>query len=366
VQGDGAVVDANYDRATNTHTQLDMLPAALADHTFAQLDLGVFATVPEYFVHLVVAAPGVPQSIIAGATVLPPVGPSPDAPPDTSSPPLTPTDDYQYAPPPAPTVALVSGQPHTQYFGTVLSVTSVSVPVVSGSGSIRVGLVSADGRRTDWIGAAPARSGTAMVSVPTPTPASGVVLDALGTTPAAPVEAGTVVLRTAGQGTYRVDGSLRDAVTAPRWLYRGHIGVFALFVQPSAQGRAWVQGASHATAHVVSSTPWGDETFRVTTDRPATLVRSEQFATGWQATVTTVPRTGHGTRRAARVRQHGLIQAVAVPAGTSLVHFTYRPHRVLEGFAASALGFIVLVGLVAWPDVRRRRRGSGARHSAAR
>ena len=58
VQGYGAVVDAKYNRATQTHTQLDMKPAALGDQTFAQLDLGVLATVPEYFVHLVVAAPG--------------------------------------------------------------------------------------------------------------------------------------------------------------------------------------------------------------------------------------------------------------------------------------------------------------------
>ena len=254
----------------------------------------------------------------------------------------------------------------TQYFGTVLSVTSVSVPVASGSGSVRVGLLSADGQRTTWIGATPARSGTVEVAAPAPTAASGVVLEAEGSTPAAPVEIGAVVLRTAGQGTYRVDGALRDAVSSPRWRFRGMIGVFSIFTQASAAGRAWVQGVPHATAHVVSTTPWGDETFRVTTNRPATLVRSEQFATGWQATVTTVPSVGRGVRRATPVHQHGLIQAVAVPAGTSLVHFTYRPHRVLEGFVASAAGFIVLVGLVAWPVVRRRRRGFGARPPTAR
>ena len=59
VQGYGAVVDANYDRATNTHTQLDMNPAALADGTFAHLDLGVLVTVPEYFVHMVDRPAGV-------------------------------------------------------------------------------------------------------------------------------------------------------------------------------------------------------------------------------------------------------------------------------------------------------------------
>jgi hypothetical protein len=96
-------------------------------------------------------------------------------------------------------------------------------------------------------------------------------------------------------------------------------------------------------------------------------VRSEQYATGWQATVMTAAARGGGeSHHAVPVRRHGLIQAVHVPAGTSLVHFTYRPHRVLEGFVASAAGFIVMVGLVAWPVVRRRRRGTGARPAAAR
>jgi len=368
VQGYGAVVDANYDRATGTHTQLSMSPSALGDGTFAQLDLGVLATVPEYFVHVVVAAPGSPHSAVAGTTRVPPVGPVDGAPPDTTAPPPTPTGDYQYAPVPAATVALVSGRARTQYFGTVLSVTSVSVPVHSGSGALRVGLLAPDGGATTWIGSARAGRGTAVVSAPRPTAASGVVLE-VRAAPSALAVVGPAVLRTAGQGTYRVDGSLRDAVTQPRWRYRGMIGTFSIFTQASAAGRAWVTGGGGARAatRVVSSTPWGDETIRVTTSRPATLVRSEQYASGWQATVTTpAAHGGHGAHHAAPVRRQGLIQAVSIPAGTSLVHFTYRPHRVLEGFVASALGFVVLVGLVAWPAVRRRRRAPGAPSSAAR
>ena len=107
-------------------------------------------------------------------------------------------------------------------------------------------------------------------------------------------------------------------------------------------------GAEGATARVVSSTPWGDETIRVvTTARPPP----------WCAPSSTPPVAGHGHRPRARpagaarapcaaVRRHGLIQAVDVPAGTSLVHFTYRPHRVLEGFVISAARLlVVLVGL---------------------
>jgi hypothetical protein len=202
------------------------------------------------------------------------------------------------------------------------------------------------------------------VAAPAPTPASGIVLEAVpgGPVPTAPVEIGAAVVRTAGQGTYRVDGSLRDAVAPGRWRFAGMIGPFCIFTEASATGQAWVENGPPGAARVVSSTPWGDQVIRVTTTRPATLLRSEQFATGWQATVTTVPsHGGPAGHHAVAVRRQGLIQAVAVPAGTSLVHFTYRPHRVLEGFVVSVLGFIALIALVAWPALRRRRRGVGAR-----
>ncbi len=386
VQGYGAVVDASYDRATDTHTQLDMRPSALADGTFAQLDLGVLATVPEYFVHLVGAAPGLPTSIVTGTTRIPPVGPSPHAPVDDTPPPPTSDANYQQSPAPAPTVSLGAGRARTQYFGTVLSVTAVSVPVWSGSGTLRVGLLSPAGTATEWIGTTGARPGTATVRAVAPTEASGIVLEAGAVpapptsgsapgavvpvgpapTPLPPVRIGAAVLRTAGQGTYRVDGSLRDAVSPSRWRYAGMIGPFSLFTEASA-GRAWVEGGRAGAARVVSSTPWGDETIRVTTARPATLVRSEQYATGWQATVTTSARAGaKPVRHAAEVQRHGLIEAVTVPVGTSLVHFTYRPHRVLEGFVISALGFVALIAFVVWPVARRRYRAFGSRRTAAR
>jgi len=178
---------------------------------------------------------------------------------------------------------------------------------------------------------------------------------------------GAAVVRTAGQGTYRVDGSLRDAVAPGRWRFKGMIGRFCVFTQPSAAGRAWVEGKPGGEVRVVSTTPWGDETLKVTAARPTTVIRSEQFATGWQATVMTEAAPGdRPSRHPALVRRAGLLQAVAVPAGTSLVHFTYRPHRVLEGLVFSILGVTALVGLVAWPGLRRRRRGFAARRRAAR
>ena len=63
VQGYGAVVDERYDAETGTHLQLNLTPDGLSGATFAQLDLGLLVTVPQYFIHLVDRPPGFTGSI---------------------------------------------------------------------------------------------------------------------------------------------------------------------------------------------------------------------------------------------------------------------------------------------------------------
>jgi len=171
----------------------------------------------------------------------------------------------------------------------------------------------------------------------------------------APVTVGDALVRTAGQGTYRVDGSLRDIVSPPRWHFVGTDGVFSVFAPTFARGRAWVIGDVSATARVVSDSPWGDETIRVDTQKPATLVRSVQFTSGWQATVTTAGPGSSGSHPAT-VRRLGLVQSVTVGAGVHLVHFTYRPSRATTGLVLSALGVVTVTLLAAGPALVRRRR----------
>jgi hypothetical protein len=174
-----------------------------------------------------------------------------------------------------------------------------------------------------------------------------------------PLTIGAPLVRTAGQGTYRIDGSLRDIVTRPHWHFVAMDGDFGVFACPGARGRAWVSGDRSATAHVVSDSPWGDETIRVATGHRATLVRSVQFSSGWQATVTALQSGGRttGADRAVAVTRQGLVQGVAVPAGVDLVRFTYRPSRAYEGLALSGLGVLLTVLLAVGPVfVRRRRR----------
>ena len=125
VQGYGAVVDAAYDRATDTHEQLNMNSVGVGRR------------------HLRPARPRGPghragvlraprhrraglaqQRRVAGVTADPArAALGRGAPLDTTTPPPTPANDYQYAPPPPATVSLVPGHPRTQYLGTVLSVT---------------------------------------------------------------------------------------------------------------------------------------------------------------------------------------------------------------------------------------------------
>jgi hypothetical protein len=363
VQGYGAVVDQLYDAETGTHLQLNLTPAALSGTTFAQLDLGLLVSVPQYFIHLVDRPPGYTGTITNGDSPLPPVAPDPSAPADTSTPGPTPNGDYVFVSPPSPTATLIPGNARTQYFGTVLSVTAVTVPLpFGGTGSLRVGLVAPDGRTRSWLGPPEPVAGRTELTIHTPARSAGGIVLVAGpgapVTAAVPVTVGAALIRTAGQGTYRVDGSLRDVVTPSRWRFVGRIGLFAVFAQPSARGRAWVTGGAPATAHVVSDAPWGTEIIRVSARSRAVLIRSVQYATGWQATVTPVGADGRtdGPSRSAVVERSGLLQAVTVPAGTDLVRFAYRPSRAFDGLFLSALGVLAIVALVVGPPVVRRRR----------
>jgi len=373
IQGYGALVSGRYETATDTHTQMTLDPASLGDGTYARLDLGVLATVPEYLLHLVVAPPG--GRSVNGGSPLPPVPPDPAAAPDDAPPPPTPASDFQSVGPPPPVTVVAARTPRTWFFGTVLGVRTVTVPGAStaaggGTGSTAagvasLGLVSADGRHTTWVASAPVASdGTAAFDLGHMVLAAGIVVryDGPGSWPVrAPV------VDSAGQGVYRLDGSLAGVLQAPQWRFAGMTGVFPIFVESGAAGRAWVTspGAGEApvagaVASVVSSTPWGEETIRVTTPVDALVVRNVQFATGWQATRTAVVTASGAASGGAAVGvpvvPHGLVQAVRVPAGTSELTFVYRPHRVVEGLVGSTLGLVAIVVLAVGPALVRRRR----------
>jgi hypothetical protein len=284
---------------------------------------------------------------------------------------------FRHAPPPPATSVVVPGTISTRFLGTVLAVTAVEVPVESGPRSrLRVGLLGRDGRVARWLVPTTASriggsAGEVVATIARPVTAAGVVLAA-----SARVEVAAPVVRTAGQGTYRMDGSLATAVSGPRWRYDGRVGIFPVFTTSRAAGRAWLapnQAAAEratprtgtttapgaaGTVRVVSAQPWGTETLRVSAPRSEVVVRSVAYDPGWRATVTSggasagAPPTGHGVI----VHRAGVLQSVTVPAGTSTVTFTYRPRSASEGLVLSGLGVAAVAGLLAWPLRRRRPR----------
>jgi hypothetical protein len=112
-------------------------------------------------------------------------------------------------------------------------------------------------------------------------------------------------------------------------------------------------GVSNGSARYAELTP---EHVRIAvTNRggPALVVIRNPFDRNWAATVDGRPQ---------RVLQTDyLMQGVAVPHGTHIVELAYRDRAIGQGVAASAGGWLVLLGLTAWLWRRERRGRQGRR-----
>ncbi len=87
------------------------------------------------------------------------------------------------------------------------------------------------------------------------------------------------------------------------------------------------------------------------------LVLLDSFSDGWRATA--------DGRPAIIVRANGLFRAVRLTPGSHVVEFLYRPRAFVIGAAGSAAALAVVVGLLAWPTIHRRRQGILSRLRAA-
>jgi len=89
----------------------------------------------------------------------------------------------------------------------------------------------------------------------------------------------------------------------------------------------------------------------ITSEAPATIVRSVADIPGWSATGKHDGRSG-----AILLRRDGLVQSFPVPEGTTLVTFAYAAPGLGTGLAASGLGItaMILLGLAAIALSRRR------------
>jgi hypothetical protein len=314
VQGYGSIVSGHYDDVTGTHALSSLDPCALARGVFVQLRLATVLVRPHALIR-----PVVPHI-------------APHAPPACAG---------------APSAGTPSAR--TFYFGEDLTLASVelvgsarafpSVAVVSASDTTRNPAERVVKTPTGW-----------SVRFAVPQLAAGIVVHG----PARAIADTSSVTATSGI-RYALTGSFQDALGQSSWHFRGLWGGYARFETTKLAPRVAVRGVPSASAHRVSTTPWGTETDSVDTPVSATVVRSEAYLAGWR--VRAVP-AGGGPALTLRVFPVGLVQGVRVPAGRWTLTFNYWPSGLSLGGIASVLG---VVGVLAVTGVRlrRRRRRSG-------
>lgn len=331
-QGYASLVSNEYFQATGTHAQQTLDPKTLLGPTWDDLDVHVLLSLPSYFV--------------------------------------TPVTPSQVGTTSNTRTRLTSGTTHTWYFGGMLSLSHGDIPVtgVSAGAAVQMGVVTASGS-VRWLPQAvlqrnASHQGTSVrFSLPTPTPAAGVVLR---TAPGTTLTALVPEVHTAQDGDVLLNGPLANTVTPPHWQYTGTLESFGVF-RNTQRGQLWTvprgsdgtssDGSGSTDVRVVSSGIDGTERITVRTDRPIWLVRSEAAAPGWKATIQPI---GSSSSSATPVVTSGVIQKVAVPAGDYEITFRYEPTNALVGIALSAVGGVTLIGIgiVSFFSWRRRRSSS--------
>lgn len=314
IQGYGSVVSAAYNTATASHTQDSLAVSALGDGVADELDLRVLAAPPSAF-----------------------LAPTPTA---------------------GSSLGLPAGTTVTVFLGTPLRVSGVGLPGFAGShGRVAVSLLSPTGR----VRALGEVAIGARLAVTPPERAVALRLrDVTG------LAEGLldVTVDSPGLPPLVVTGGLGTALGEAGWRYAGVDDGFAVFRNPHARGPFWLAGdpvgqSRPASLTVLPGPTWAAPRVRVDTARPTTLVWSESYAPGWTATLRRLgparPGAAGPATRSVAVTRRGLLDAIAVPAGTWLVRLSYTPAPVRLGGRLSLVGLVGLAVLATAPPLRRRR-----------
>jgi hypothetical protein len=350
-QGYTALTGANYYNATGAHYQEDLDPATLAGSTWDDLNVSTLLSLPGYFV--------TPVTTDGSGSATPSTIPFPAHPKSYNSSPVPTATSFRLAPEAV----------RRWYFGGLLTVRSFTVPVLTGSpGALKVGLVTATGG-VKWLAPSAVGDGnrrSVLVDLASPVSAGGVVVEARG----AGSEVGVPTVSTGQAGLVALDGRMQYGVTSPHWVFTGTLGPFGVFHNTEAGGWAEVRSPDGGPPPAGSTVKAGDTgengRLRITvhTTGSALLVRSEAWSSGWRATVQrrgSSPGSGATTTYRTPVLQHGVVQAVAIPAaGTYVVTFSYLNSTAVIGLlvssmTAAALLLFAVVTMVG--AVRRRRAG---------
>ena len=315
VQGYGSLTWGAYADATGTHGQNRAAPAAFATDVFDSLDVRALLVLPWAFrTDVTPANPGL--------------------------------------------VPLAASALTTRYFGGTVDVTSIELSTyfgvprsVLGSDAAAVRLLGGKGQRAPTrvvvdTNRATAYFGRGLASV-------GLTLAGAGGGPTALA----VAVTTAKGAVFSPTGLLAADVTPPHWRITGSIGAYELLTDTRAFGPLTAFSPSGekrvaAAIRVVSSSPWTPtETVAVDAAHPVLLVRSVADLPGWHATVTEGGRVVPAT-----LQRNGVVQAVELPAGRSLVTFEYSPPGLRTALALAALGCALLVALLVADVALGRRR----------
>jgi hypothetical protein len=359
-QGYTALTDANYYDATGAHYQEDLDPATLAGSIWDDLNVSTLLSLPGYFVTPVTTDS---SGSTASSTI-----PFPPHPTSYNSSPVPTATSFRLTPEAA----------RRWYFGGLLTVRSLTVPVLADASGLKVGLVTPNGGLR-WV------SSTEMgdrdhrsvrVDLARPVQAGGVVIEAAG---AASSEVGVPTVSTEEAGDVALNGRMQDGVTAPHWVFTGTLGPFGVFHNTDARGWAEVRSPDGGPPPAGSMVKAGDTgengRLRITVHAtgPALLVRSEAWSSGWRATVQkrgSSSGSGASTARRTPVLQHGVVQAVAIPgAGTYVVTFSYLTSTAVIGLLVSsvtAVALLLFAVFTAVGGIRRRREARRAGVSPVR
>ncbi|HXY42617.1 MAG TPA: hypothetical protein VEH29_00370 [Acidimicrobiales bacterium] len=317
--GYGSLTWGPYASATGTHIQDGVLEAALATGTLSTLGVRALLTLPS---ELVSSANGSTGSYAVG-----------------------------------------SGTSMARWFGAPVTVSEITLRAVGTAPGVSLHelaqsleLLGDGGRRvTTAAEAAEVRAGGAAddeVTVHFAPPVTAVGLELGGSPLHTSLRITEPVVRPEGQAPFATGGLLAAAVGGRGWTEVAGVAGFSVLVNGAAAPPYRVTGGG--AVRVLSSDPLtGSATVQVSTPAPAALVRTVADVPGWHASLEHA-----GRESPAAVRDDGLVQSVAVPAGESTVTFVY----VAPGWATGQLlalgGGLAVAGLLLAPAagrVRRRR-----------
>jgi hypothetical protein len=334
VQGYSSINPGAYDALTGTHGQDVLSPAALESGAFDPLDLGYLYTLPRYL----------------SATLHFGLSPS--------------SQSWEILP----------GANRGWYVGTTLDVVGFRLTnrvtrgeAASSFAKVEVGLILPDGS-VDWaLGWDDDQPGTAYMSAGAPVSALGVEVRNLSDDQSAKVSG--LVLTTASGRQVALQGPLAGYLEPEAWSYVGPAFGYELFRRsapvtmarvvaaasgpraslastsavPSASAVLTGAVASSGTFHVLSGSIGGPCRIEVDAQVRSFLVRSVEALPGWHATVRSLDAPPSAPGTTVPVESDGIVQAVAVPAGSSLVTLSYDPSSVGEGEVLGLVGLAALL-----------------------